>query len=361
MRSVLEGIRATKGLRLQIVATGMHLDRSRGRTAGRLSKQGFAVDAIVPWVGARGAAELAERTGAAMSGLARAYRKLGTDIVLVVGDRVEAFAAAAAGNICGLCVAHVHGGDRAMGQVDDALRHAISKLSHLHFPATKGAARRLRRMGEQGWRIFRCGSPAVDGIRGAAAEWREVKRGIPGLRQGRYALFVLHPTEADEGVEAKRARMLLHEVMEERFDQVVAIYPNNDPGSGGIVRELERRGGALILRRDVDRGIYLGLLRDAAVLVGNSSSGIIEAPSFGTPVLDVGPRQRGRERDRSVVHVEFEGRTIRAALRRLWDGRRARRRRIGSVYGGGGAGRKIAGTLSRVRIDGRLLRKLIDY
>src|SRR4029434_9732214 len=143
----------------------MCLCETFGRTIDSVRGQGWQVDAEVPWEGNGTAAGNAAATGRAIAELARVFEELRTDIVLVVGDRVEPFAAAAAANVSHRAVAHVHGGDRALGQIDDSLRHAISKLAHLHFPATQHSERRLKSMGEERWRIHGVGSPGVDGIR----------------------------------------------------------------------------------------------------------------------------------------------------------------------------------------------------
>ena len=344
MRSTLAAVRDHPGLRLQIVVTGMHLSARHGRTVNTIRDDGWTVDATVPWSGA----DLAAQTGRATAGLAAAFKRLSTDVVLVVGDRVEAFAAATAGHLSGRVVAHVHGGDRALGQVDDALRHAITKLAHVHFPATPASAARLLKLGEDRWRVHRVGSPGIDGIVAAA----EVVTDLP---RHRFALVVLHPTDVDEAVEERRAAMLLAAVRAAGLAAVV-VYPNNDPGHRGIVRCWERLGGDMIYR-DVRRPRFLGLMRDAAVLVGNSSSGIIEAASFGTPVVDVGPRQRGREHDDNVAHVAWSRAAITAAIAAM-SGRRFPRR---NPYGGRGTGRRIAGVLGRVPLDARLRRKLIAY
>src|SRR3954468_2487669 len=330
MRTTLEAIQAHAGLSLQLICTGMHLDPRHGRSIDGVRAEGWTVDAEVPWGedgDDRGPADNAAATGRAMAALARVYEELGTDVVLVVGDRVEAFAAASAAHISGRVVAHVHGGDRALGQVDDSLRHAISKLAHLHFPATARSAKRLLKMGEDGWRVVRVGSPGVDQIRPAAAVWSGAE--WEGLKPRRYALLVLHPTEVDPEIERERAELVLSAVREVGFEKVVVVYPNNDPGAAGIIRRWDAlRGendGRFIIRRDVPRPVFLGLMRDAAVLVGNSSSGIIEAASFGTPVVDVGPRQAGRERGGNVTSVPFTAAAIGRALRRVWNNGRPRR------------------------------------
>jgi UDP-hydrolysing UDP-N-acetyl-D-glucosamine 2-epimerase len=365
MATTLRAIKDHGNLRLQIIATGMHLDPRHGDGIAAIRREGWHVDQIVPWPTGLGRklSSNAARTGEAMATLARGFEKLKSDLVLVVGDRVEAFAAASAAHLSGCILAHIHGGDRAAGQADDCLRHAISKLAHVHFPATKQSADRLIKMGEDPWRVRRCGSPGVDGIADAAASWREVAAEFPGLSRRRFALVLHHPIEASEAAEEERMRELLGAVMRSSVDRIVVVHPNNDPGSRGIGRLLERLANdkRLLIRRDVHRPLFLGLMRDAAMMVGNSSSGIIEAGSFRTPVIDAGPRQRGRERGTNVVHVDHNGSAIARALRQLWDGKQFVRSRAPNVYGGEGAGKKIAGELGRLIMDARLRRKLIAY
>ena len=342
MRSTLLALGHHPAVALQIVATGMHLSPAHGRTVDAVRAAGWRVDAEVPWDGDG----LAEQTGRATAGLAAALRQLQSHVVLVVGDRVEAFAAATAAHLSGRIVAHVHGGDRALGQVDDALRHAVTKLAHVHFPATPASADRLLKLGEDRWRIHRVGSPGIDGI----ATQAEATKTPPG-----FALVVLHPTDADDAVEERRAAMLLAAVRAAGLRPVV-VYPNNDPGHAGIVRCWQRLVDADVYP-DVPRPRFLALMRDAAVLVGNSSSGIIEAASFGTPVVDVGPRQAGREHGPNVVHAGWSAASLRRAMSAV-VGRRFPRR---NPYGGRDTGRRIADVLATVTLDARLRRKLIAY
>jgi GDP/UDP-N,N'-diacetylbacillosamine 2-epimerase (hydrolysing) len=365
MATTLRAIKAHPGLRLQIVATGMHLDPLHGDGIASIQRDGWKVDEIVPWPSESGTdlTNHAAHTGAAMSGLAKAFAVFKSEIVLVVGDRVEAFAAASAAHLSGRIVAHVHGGDRAAGQSDDCLRHAITKLAHLHFPATKQSAARLIKMGEDRWRIRQCGSPGVDGIASAAATWKEVLTAFPGLSRRRFALIVHHPVDSDAAVEAARMQALINAALESSVDRAVAIHPNNDPGSAGIRRVLDEREGdeRLLIRRDVPRDLFLGLMRDAAVMMGNSSSGIIEAGSFRTPVVDVGPRQMGRERGLNVRHVEYGRTNILRALGNLSDDKSFTRNQSRNIYGGNGAGARIAAALAALNINPRLGRKLISY
>jgi GDP/UDP-N,N'-diacetylbacillosamine 2-epimerase (hydrolysing) len=353
MESTLRAIE--KKSRLQIVVTGMHLSARHGKSLNAIRAAGWKIDAIVPWKESGEPGALAASTGAAISGLAKTFSKLKPDIVLVVGDRVEAFAGAVAAHLCGIAVAHVHGGDRALGQVDDALRHAISKLAHIHFPATQESAKRIEKMGEQEWRIHRVGSPGIDGIVERAG-------GIARTPREPFGLIVLHPAEADERKEFARAEMV-YAAARSVLPKVIVIYPNNDPGSKGILRcwKSHARDAKTVFHANVSRDIFLGLLRDAAVLIGNSSSGIIEAASFGAPVVDIGPRQEGRERGGNVVHVDYSRNAIRAAIKKIWNFGRAKRFARSNIYGNGHTAEKIAIVLDSIPLDEQLRRKLIAY
>lgn len=352
MRRTLEAIRSEQRLQLQVIATGMHLDPRCGRTVRDLPKLGFPPDAVIPWAGANRAIAV----GSATAGLARAFERLKTDVVLVVGDRVEPFAAATAGLLTNRVVAHVHGGDRAPGMADDSLRHAITKLSHLHFAATRSSAQRLLRLGEDRFRVHTVGAPGIDGI---IRDARRRQSDCPG----KFVLLVLHPTSGDEALEEKRARLVLRAVQSVGIEKTVIIQPNNDPGAQGIRRCWMRRccDPSIQMFDNIDRAHFLALLRDAVALVGNSSSGIIEAASFGTPVIDIGDRQKGREHGENVVHTDFARDAITRHLRRLWNEGTPKRHRPNNVYGGWGTGRKIAHVLATVQLDERLRRKLIVH
>jgi len=362
MRSTLIAIQKSRSLDLQLLVTGMHLDRSRGYTADEV-RSAFTIDAMVPWRPARTPLQSTLETGRALARMAEAFYRLDTDIVLVVGDRVEAFAAASAGMLSGKVVAHVHGGDRAMGQVDDSLRHAITKLSHIHFPATQASADRIKKLGEESWRIHQVGTPGIDDIDKVALPSRALAKMFPQIKARRFALIVLHPVDTDAGLEGDRARLILNAAQEASYAHLVIIHPNTDPGAAGIseVWKNLRQGQQLTILKNAPRPVFLALMRDCATLVGNSSSGIIEAGSFGTPVIDIGPRQEGREHGENVVHVSYDKRAIKRALMKIWNDGHPTRFAMHNVYGGGGTGKRISDVLARADLSIRTTRKIIAY
>jgi GDP/UDP-N,N'-diacetylbacillosamine 2-epimerase (hydrolysing) len=363
MQSTLRAIQAHANLRLQIIATGLHLDPAHGRTINQIRRDGFNIEATVAWKPAgNNLTLLAQETGGATARLAAAYAKLNADIILVVGDRVEAFAAATAAHLSGKILAHVHGGDRAQGQVDDTLRHAITKLAHIHFPATKQSAQRIAKLGEDKWRIHQVGSPGIDGITKDASPWSAHWPITLAQHRRKFALIVLHPTDADDALEYRRAKLLINACIDAGFPEIQGVYPNNDPGSAGIIRAIkEFSSDRAFFNDNLYRDDFLGLLRDAAVLVGNSSAGIIEAASFGTPVLDIGPRQAGRERGQNVTTVPFRQAAIRRALKQIWNDGHPRRYPKSNPYGAGNTAQRIAKTLATIAITPTLKKKLIAY
>lgn len=346
MASTLHAIRGHVDLDLQLVVTGMHLSREHGRTIGQIRRGGWPIGVVVLWNGDFAAAQ-------AVGELGVAFRTLRPDVVLLCGDRVEPFAAAAAACFDGLLLAHVHGGDRALGQADDTLRHAISKLSHIHFAATRASADRLFALGEDRFRIHTVGTPGID----------DIEMMPPSKVDRRWPLVILHPEGADDSIEVERATMLLKAIDSAGIERATVVYPNNDPGWRGIASVWARLpDDRFEVVRDLPRGDYLKAMADSAMLIGNSSSGIIEAASVGTMVINLGDRQKGRERSANVIDVPWSIPRLTQAIKSIWNSGQPKRFTGKNVYGGGDTGQKIAAILADVDLDDPKLRqKLIRY
>lgn len=244
--------------------------------------------------------------GRGIQHLAALFHAMAPDIVLVLGDRIEAFAGAAAASVGGIRVAHVHGGDRAEGVADEAMRHAITKLAHIHLAATAASAERIRQMGEHAAQVHVIGSPAIDAL-----------AGIPALDDTRYAelgrpefVFLLHPTGRTESEERADAEMLLAAVA--KSGRVLLLAPNSDPGCEGIAQAIacatHAQPRACRATAHLPRAEFIGLLKRGAVraMVGNSSAGLIECAALGVRVLNVGTRQHGRERADNVLDAPLD-------------------------------------------------------
>ena len=367
LQSPMEAIEAHEELSLSVVATGMHLSPRHGNTIDDIRADGFAVDreVLMQLDGDSGKA-MAKSVGTGINGLTDAIDSLDPDIVLLLGDRGEPLAGAISAAHMGIPVAHIHGGEAMTGAtIDDSNRHAITRFAHLHFPASESSAERLRKFGEEPWRITTVGAPGLDTIRDGRYEDPDTIRGRYGFDAHEPLLLVVqHPvtTQPDQAGDQFRTTL---EALESVDAQTVIIYPNSDAGSEAIIEELETRSfGDDVLRfRNLPRNEYLGVMAAADAMVGNSSSGIIEGPAFGLPVVDIGPRQDGRERGENTLSVPHEKPAIDDAIRRCLEDETVQERAAttDNPYDYGGAGPLIAETLADVSIDDELLRKRLTY
>ncbi len=299
LRPVLDAIAARPELELRVVAAGAHL-LPPDRTVDEV-RAAFPVAAEIPMqvAGEVGRPADAAALGRGVSGVAALLAEDPPDWLLVLGDRIEAFAAAAAAAVAGVRVAHVHGGDRAEGVADEGMRHAITKLAHLHLAATPRSAERILYLGEPADRIRVVGSPAIDDLEAIVPldDGTYVALGEPTL------LLLLHPTGGPDVVERAQAELLLDRCLAQ--GRTLALDPNHDPGRDGILQALDARAGDRRLERrsHLARHEFVGLLKRVQALVGNSSAGRIEASAIPLRAVDVGPRQAGRECPPSVIPV----------------------------------------------------------
>ncbi len=304
LETVMRAVAAHHDLELQTIVTGAHL--LKPSETWREVAESFDIAATVPMQSTQAPTRLddASALGRGIQGLAASFQELRPDWVVVLGDRIEAFAAGAAASIGGIAVAHIHGGDRAEGVADEAMRHAITKLAHLHLPATAQSADRIERMGEDASRIHVVGSPAIDGLTGTAplddTTWRELGR--PEI------VILFHPTGRADEDEHTDAQAILDACAGRR---TLALHPNHDPGRAGVLHALEahaKESDELRVISHLPRPQFVGALKrlskSGGVVVGNSSAGLIECAALRVPVVDIGPRQGGRERAGNVIHVE---------------------------------------------------------
>lgn len=357
LRPVLRALVPLAGLSVQVVVTGMHFDAEAGHTVD-LVRAEFPVAAEVPLqAGTDLLPDLARAIGQGIVGLTDAFERLSSEVVVVLGDRAEAFAAAAAAVYSGRILVHIHGGEQS-GGFDDSTRHAITMLAHVHLAATQASADRILRMGERPDRVHVVGAPGLDDLRSPLPDLDEVKRRV-GLPAGPYLLFAMHPVSDSPTTASREVQQALQATLAAGLP-VLAIGANLDPGGRAVNAMLrDRRDGRLVHCANLARSEYLALLKGCTAMVGNSSSGIIEAPSAHVPVVNVGPRQAGRERAANVLDAEGDEDSVRKALSRaLEDG--SFRQRLGAVqnpYGDGRSGPRIAALIAGLRPSASLAHK----
>uniref|UniRef100_A0A7V3J924 UDP-N-acetylglucosamine 2-epimerase (Hydrolyzing) n=1 Tax=candidate division CPR3 bacterium TaxID=2268181 RepID=A0A7V3J924_UNCC3 len=363
---VMKAISNSHGLKLYIVATCMHLMKEFGYTIKEIQNDGFDIYEKVDISYREDTGEaMAFSVGKAISLFSRCFAKLRPHIVVVLGDRGEMLAAAIAANYMNIPVAHIHGGEIS-GHIDGLLRHAITKLSHIHFPATEQAKRRILNLGEEAWRIFRVGAPALDRILGCHLPKPEDLTRKYQIKQNKPAvLLIQHPVSTEVKQASDQIKITL-EALSDLGLQILIVYPNADAGGRKMIRvikEYVKDNSLMMAFKNIPHEDYLGLMRVVSVLVGNSSSGIIEAPSFKLPVVNIGIRQDGRERSTNVIDVPHDKNAIVKAIKKaLYDKKfREQVKRCKNPYGDGHAAERIVKVLSTIKLDKKLLQKQITY
>jgi UDP-hydrolysing UDP-N-acetyl-D-glucosamine 2-epimerase len=361
LKPVLTDIQARPELALRLLVTGSHLDERLGGTVREIEDDGFPIHARVPLGGGVSTpGAMAQALGRCVSAFAQLFAQDPPDLLAVIADRYEMFGAAVAAVTSGLPVAHISGGDLTEGVMDDAFRHALTKLCHLHFPSNALSAARIRQMGEEPWRIHVVGDPCLDALANTTwlsnaelaqrldlspAEWE------PPL------LVTLHPVApGPEAVERQVAHV--RAALDAYAGLVVMTAANGDPGGERINAALQGYAG----RRPKTRFVtslgwvaYVSLMRRARAMVGNSSSGLLEAPSFELPVVNIGDRQRGRLRAANVIDVPDEPAAIRDGLARALSAEfRRTLQGLANPYRDGRSAQKIVEVLAAVELSSRL-------
>jgi UDP-N-acetylglucosamine 2-epimerase (non-hydrolysing)/GDP/UDP-N,N'-diacetylbacillosamine 2-epimerase (hydrolysing) len=374
---ILRAIAADPRLQYFLLAGGAHLEQDFGNTLAEIREDGFEVYREVRIETTHGsAAYTAQCIGMGILSVSTILDELRPDFLLVYGDRFESLAALIAATQMNIPVAHVEGGDYTEGgALDDSVRHAMTKLAHLHFATNPQSAERVRGLGEEPWRILTVGLPSLDLAASGYYTNPEALASEFCLDSSRpIILFCQHSvaTEADEvGLQIAPALAALRRLLEEGY-QVIATYPNDDAGGRTIIRELERLQAeghpGLRLVRSLGRHRFHGMLNmigrlGRGAIVGNSSAAIKEAGAFACAAVNIGSRQRGRLRGANVLDVPYEAEAVLNAVRRCTydEDFRGLCRNSKSPYGAGDAGRRIAESLATITIDRRLLQKRMTY
>jgi UDP-hydrolysing UDP-N-acetyl-D-glucosamine 2-epimerase len=374
---ILKAIDAHPELEYFLLVSGAHLQEDFGYTLKEIEKDGFKVYAEVK-------IEMEEDTlfstaqaiGSGIMSLSRILDKIRPDFLVVYADRFEGFSAVITATQMNIPTAHIEGGDITEGgALDDSVRHAMTKLSHLHFTTNKQAAERVRLLGEEHWRIYNVGFPAIDLIvAGHFATPAELQEAYSLTPDKPVILFTQHSvtTEFEKAAEQVRPSLEAMRILAKEGCQVIVTYPNNDAGGRRIIKEIEKlrqeRLDTLQIYQSLGRYNYHGVLNicgrvGRGVCVGNSSSGIKETSALGCPVVNIGSRQNGRLRADNVIDVGYNRDEIISAIRKALndEGFRRQCRNSKNPYGAGNAGEQIAHVLATIEINLDLLQKRMTY
>jgi GDP/UDP-N,N'-diacetylbacillosamine 2-epimerase (hydrolysing) len=366
LRWVMQGIKDEPSLTLQIIATGMHLSPQFGNTYQEIEGDGFVIDRKVQMLtGSDTPVGIAKSMGNGMIGFADALNELKPDLLIVLGDRFEIFSAVSAALVARIPVAHIHGGELTEGSLDDAFRHSITKMSHLHFVAADEYRNRVIQLGESPDRVFNVGGLGVDNIaRTKLISRDELERDLQFKFQERNLLVTFHPVtlEPDSGVGQ------LTELLDalDTFPEIGLIFTDSNADIGGqlmngLIEEYTNSHANAVSYASLGAVRYLSTLACVDGVIGNSSSGLLEAPSFMVGTVNIGDRQRGRLQARSVISCDPNQREIQIAIRKLLSKDfRNKLQNVVSPYGGPGARKSIVDCLKKTELLGLEVKTFFD-
>jgi UDP-N-acetylglucosamine 2-epimerase (non-hydrolysing)/GDP/UDP-N,N'-diacetylbacillosamine 2-epimerase (hydrolysing) len=320
---LMKAIKEEEGLELQIIATNMHLSPEFGLTYREIEADGFTIDKKVQMLLSSDTANATTKSvGLATIGFADAYEDLRPDMIVVLGDRFEILAAVSAALFYKIPVAHLHGGEITEGAYDDCIRHAITKMSHLHFTSTEAYRQRVIQLGEQPERVFYVGAIGVENIERVPLMGKEELEASLGFElTDRCLLVTYHPVTLENATAEEQSEHLIQALDKFRDYKVLFTMPNSDTNGRVIMQKIEEYVEKNPARCKAFKSLglkrYLSALRYVTAVVGNSSSGILEVPSFGIPTLNIGNRQKGRMAADSVLHCDTTEAAITEGLNRL--------------------------------------------
>lgn len=364
LRPVMKEIEKSSELKLRLIATGMHFFDKFGNTIKEVRKDFPNVIEVPLTLPEDTGLGTAKYVAEGIEKLSEVFKNLQPDFCLFLGDRTETFAGVQAAAYQNIPIAHMHGGDKTL-TLDEPIRHSITKFAHIHFPATEESAERIRKIGEESWRIYTVGSSTIDEILNIELPEKEKLLSKYSLDPNKpFIIVAQHPIPLEIDKLEEQIKATLDAVLKTNL-QALVTYPNVDQGGQKIIDIIKKyEKNSLRVVASFPREDYLGLLKYASCLVGNSSSGIIEAPSFKTPAINIGSRQYGRRHATNVINVSFfEKEKILEAINYSLQNNQFKEKlkNCENPYGDGKTGKRICKILSKIEINNKLLQKIITY
>jgi GDP/UDP-N,N'-diacetylbacillosamine 2-epimerase (hydrolysing) len=366
LRLVMDGIKQDPQLTLQVIATGMHLSSTFGLTFREIENDGFLIDFKVEILAsADNSVGIAESMAAGLVGCARAFDELKPDMIVVLGDRFEIFAATAAALVAKIPVAHLHGGESTTGAFDEAFRHSITKMSHLHFVAAEEYRNRVIQLGENPDSVFLVGGLGVDSIKTIRLlEREELESSLGIVFRSKNLLITFHPATLENETAETQMTELLAALSALQDTTLIFTLPNADTGGLVLIKMIEEfveHNDYSFSFNSLGQQHYLSCIAQVDGIVGNSSSGLTEVPSFRKGTINIGSRQSGRLQATSVINCEPEEGQIRSALEKLYSSDFIESLAMTSnPYGEGGASSKVVNVLRKATLDGIIKKTFHD-
>ena len=364
LRELIKEISKSKKLELYLLVTGMHLSKKFGYTINEIKKDKIPIHAKIKMIPSGNTPyDMSVSLGKGIVGFSKIFKKIKPDLNVVLGDRDEALASALAASHMNIPNAHIHGGEISQG-IDEYNRHAITKISNIHFAATKKSKERIIKMGENRRNVILTGSPSIDEIKMSkiSSKHELEKKYLVDLDKPLF-LLIQHPVTTEFEKSGLQIKMTL-DALSKLKNQTIAILPNSDAGNEQIINQLRifsKKCNFLKVFPNLPRNDYLGFLRHCSALIGNSSSGLIEGSYLHTPVVNIGIRQLGREKDVNVIDVPIFSKSL--ILNALKKSLKKKNKKIknSSIYGTGNASKKIVQYLETIPINPRMIQKKLVY
>ncbi len=366
LRWVMQGIKDDPHLTLQIVVTGMHLSPEFGLTYREIELDGFRIDRKVEMLTSSDTSVgIAKSMGLGLIGFADALNDLKPDLMVVLGDRFEIFSAVAAALVARIPVAHLHGGEATEGLIDEAIRHSITKMSHLHFVAAEAYRQRVIQLGEQPERVLLVGGLGVDNIKRLKLLERSALEASLDFKLGkRNLLITFHPVTLEKATAAEQMSELLAALGDLADTHLIFTLPNADTDGRILIKMVEQFVASHPNSRayqSLGQLRYLSCIAQVDGVVGNSSSGLVEVPSFKKGTIDIGDRQRGRLKAASVIEAAPTRGSIAAALKKLYsDDFQGSLNKVTNPYGEGGASEKVVASIKSTSLVDILKKRFYD-
>ena len=366
LHSVMQGISLELELELQIIVTGMHLSEEFGSTVTEIEADGFEIDSKVPTLANSDSPEgIAKSIANGIEGCANAFAKLKPDLVVMLGDRYEIFAAASAALVSRLPIAHLHGGEVTAGAFDEAFRHSITKMSQFHFVAHEDYRKRVIQLGENPIHVFKVGALGISNYKPEELFSKIQLEEELGIKfKEKSLLITFHPVTLEKDTAVEQMNELLEALKTLDNTTLIFTMPNADTGGQAqmkLIKDFVGKHSNSIVIKSLGRVKYLSCLQYVDGVLGNSSSGIIEAPTFKVGTINIGDRQSGRVQAKSVINCDPKSRSIKLAIENLYE--ESFRTRLGMTinpFGDGEASQRIVSILKEIELDNILKKSFHD-
>ena len=366
LRWVMQGIKDHPDLKLQLIVTGMHLSKDFGMTIDEIENDGFEVNDKIDILSYTDTSlGISQSMADALLGFAKAFHRLKPDLVLVLGDRFEVFSAVTSAHVARIPIAHIHGGESTEGLIDEAFRHSITKMSQIHFVAAKEYRQRVIQLGENPEKVFLVGGLGIDGINNLKLLDKEMLENKLDFKFGTKNLLVtFHPVTLENLTAKNQMKELLLALSELKDTKIIFTMPNSDAESkviSQLIQDFVQRNPNTKAYYSLGQQKYFSTIMHVDGVVGNSSSGLLEVPSFKKPTVDIGDRQRGRIKAKSVISCAPKAEDIGKAIKKLYSSNfQDTLQEVESPFGKGGASQKILTILESVHLEDLLKKEFYN-